>query len=1079
MNSAIADIYPLAPLQQGMLFHSLLAPQSGAYVVQVSFAVEGAFSPSAFEQAWQQAIDRHTILRTAFVWENLEKPLQVVGRYAKLPVVRLDWQQVTNQNEKLQDLLQAQRHEGFILTQAPLMCLTLIQTGCDRWHFIWCYHHLLLDGWSVPLLLQEVLADYQILTHSGSLNVRSTPRPYRDYIAWLQQQDTRAAEQFWRQALSGFYAPTPLICPAPVLSSSPSPYSEQQLQLSPQLTALIQTFAQQQQITLNTLIQAAYALLLSRYSDESDVVFGVTSSGRPPELSDSSQMIGLFINTLPLRAEISPQQRLFHWLQDIQENQVNLRQYEFTSLIDIHRWSEVSQSTPLFETMLIFENYPISPQMKQSLHQIHLKDVQTTEQTNYPLALYVVAEESITLRFAYDRDRFSPSVVIQMLEHLQVVISSMVENPNQLVSEISLITSTEQDCFTLWNDTATDLDFHCFPQRFAQQVEKTPDAIAAVFETQHLTYAALNDRATALAHAILAHNPTAPIAIYLPRSLDLLIALIAVQKSGCSYLPLDPALPFDRLRFMITDAQAGLLITSEELPPIPATLATTVKPIDLPTLAVDVLPSAVSLPQVFPHQSAYLLYTSGSTGTPKAVQILHRSLANFLASMQQQLSVSATDTLLAITPLSFDIAALELYLPLTVGATVVIAPREVARDGCRLADTIERHPITFMQATPATWRMLLSCGWNGKLDLTLLCGGEALDRPLAHQLLSHGRALWNLYGPTETTIWSTLHQVTGSEDRSLIPIGRPIANTECYVVDRHLQPVPIGVAGELCIGGMGLAQGYLGRPELTAERFIPNPFSASTRLYRTGDRVRYLPDGTLEYLERLDYQVKLRGYRIELGEIEAALLSHPQVTAAIAVVRQSSSNNSPDHAQLVAYIIPHEVAPPVPELRAYLQAQLPAYMIPSFFVPLKQFPLTPNGKIDRNALPPPEAPVPTAPMLPKTGVEQAIAAVWQQVLNVEKVGIHDNFFDLGGNSLLLVKAHTQLRAQFPAEQSAIELSLLDLFRYPTVGSLAAHLSRASPTLAAEPPPDSRQTQLTAGKARLQQRREARTQPQNS
>jgi surfactin family lipopeptide synthetase C len=1071
MNSAIADIYPLAPLQQGMLFHSLLAPQSGAYVVQVSFAVEGAFSPSAFEQAWQQAIDRHTILRTAFVWENLEKPLQVVGRQAKLPIIRLDWQQATNQNEKLQALLQTQRNEGFILTQAPLMRLTIIQTGGDRWHIIWCYHHLLLDGWSVPLLLQEILADYQILTHSGSLDVRSTPRPYRDYIAWLQQQDTKAAEQFWRQALSGFYAPTPLVCPAPVLSPSPSPYLEQQLQLPPQLTALIQTFAQQQQLTLSTLIQAAYALLLSRYSDEPDVVFGVTSSGRPPELSDSSQMIGLFINTLPLRVKIDPQQHLSSWLQDIQENQINLRQYEFTSLIDIHRWSEVSQSTPLFETMLIFENYPISPQMKQSLHQIHLKDVQTTEQTNYPLALYVVAEESITLRFAYDRDRFSPSVVLQMLDHLQVIILSMVETPNQIISEVSLITTAEQECFTLWNDTATDLDFHCFPQRFAQQVEKTPDAIAAIFETQHLTYAALNDRATALAHAILAHNPAAPVAIYLPRSLDLLVALIAVQQSGCSYLPLDPALPPDRLRFMLTDAQAALLITSEALPPIPA--------IDLPILAVDAPLSPNSLPQISPRQSVYLLYTSGSTGTPKAVQILHLSLANFLASMQQQLSVSATDTLLAITPISFDIAALELYLPLTVGATVVIAPREIVQDGTHLADTLERHPITFMQATPATWRMLLSCGWNGKPGLTLLCGGEALDRPLANQLLSRGRALWNLYGPTETTIWSTLHQVTGSETRSLIPIGKPIANTECYVVDRHLQPVPIGVAGELCIGGMGLAQGYLGRPELTAERFIPNPFSASTRLYRTGDRVRYLPDGTLEYLERLDYQVKLRGYRIELGEIEAALLSHPQVTAAIAVVRQNSQNHSPDHAQLIAYIIPHKVAPTVPELRTYLQEQLPAYMIPSFFVSLDQFPLTPNGKVDRNALPPPESPAPTAPMLPKTGVEQAVAAVWQQVLNVEKVGIHDNFFDLGGNSLLLVKAHTQLRTQFPLEQSAIELSLLDLFRYPTVGSLAAYLSRASPPLATDPPPDSRQTQLTAGKARLQQRREARTHPQNS
>jgi surfactin family lipopeptide synthetase C len=401
---------------------------------------------------------------------------------------------------------------------------------------------------------------------------------------------------------------------------------------------------------------------------------------------------------------------------------------------------------------------------------------------------------------------------------------------------------------------------------------------------------------------------------------------------------------------------------------------------------------------------------------------------------------------------------------------VVIASRTIAQDGQQIAQWLTQRQITVMQATPATWRMLLSCGWSGKSDLLLLCGGEALDRPLAHQLLPRGRSLWNLYGPTETTIWSTMHQVTGTEERSLVPIGRPIANTQCYVLDRQLQPVPIGVAGELWIGGSGLAHGYLGRPDLTAEKFIPHPFASSSRLYRTGDRVRYLADGTLEYLERLDYQVKLRGYRIELGEIEAALLSHPRVTAAIVLLRQDTPDRSQENTQLVAYIIHRDVAPDSSELRSYLQAKLPAYMVPTFFVALKQFPLTPNGKIDRRALPSPDRPAPAASTLPKTEAEQAIATVWQQVLNLEKVGIHDNFFDMGGHSLLLVKAHTQLRATFAADP-AIELSLMDLFRYPTVGSLAAYLSRAAPASS----PD-RQAQLTEGKARLQQRRAARRDP---
>ncbi|NJR39161.1 MAG: AMP-binding protein [Leptolyngbyaceae cyanobacterium CSU_1_4] len=614
-TQAIADIYPLVPLQQGILFHSLLAPQSGAYVVQVNFAIEGDFNSSAFEQAWQRAIARHTVLRTAFVWENLEKPLQVVGQQVKLPIEILDWQQFANdeQQQRLKDLLQTQRTQGFVLTQAPLMRLTLAQVQPQQWQVIWCYHHLLLDGWSVPLLLQEVLTYYHSFSNGQPVTLPA-PRPYRDYIAWLQQQSLAEAEQFWRKTLSGFFAPTPLkSIQEPSQRSHPahpaiSQYLEHQLNLSPELAVQLQAFAQQHQLTLNTLFQAAYALLLSRYSDELDVVFGVTSSGRPPELSSSSSMIGLFINTLPLRVKIHSQQRLLSWLKNLQTTQVDLRQYEFTSLIDIQRWSEVPHSSPLFESLLIFENYPISPDMKRSLTQLNLHNIQTTEQTNYPLTLYVVADENVTLRILYDSDRFTSSSMSRMLGHLQILLTGIIENPDQRISELTLLTPVEQQQLLIdWNDTDDrSIPPLCFHQRFEQQAQQTPDAIALLFQDSHLSYSHLNDRANQLAHSLISLNlaPEAPIALHLHRSLDMVIALLAVLKAGACYLPLDPSLPAERLAFMLSDAQAPILITTPDLPVIPADSVRTIH-LDDCSYAFITHPDR---PTPCRH-AAYLLYT--------------------------------------------------------------------------------------------------------------------------------------------------------------------------------------------------------------------------------------------------------------------------------------------------------------------------------------------------------------------------------------------------------------------------------------------------------------------------------------
>ncbi|NJO80635.1 MAG: amino acid adenylation domain-containing protein [Cyanobacteria bacterium RM1_2_2] len=1056
MNSKqIEDIYPLSPMQQGMLFHSLLAPQSGAYVVQVCFEIHEPLDVDRFEQAWQQVVDRHPVLRTAFVWDNLEQPLQVVGRRVKLPLEQLDCQSLSpDQQQQQLAQLQQQRTQGFPLTKAPLMRLRLVQLQPAVYTVVWSYHHLLLDGWSVPLLLREVLASYR------GLRLGTAP-PYRCYIAWLQQQDLQQAEQFWRRTLQGFVAPTRLGIDRTAERTETATYQEQQIQLSAQLSAALQRLAQRHQITLNTLVQGVYALLLSRYSGETDIVFGTTCSGRPVDLPNAETMIGLFINTLPMRIKIDPQQHLLDWLQQIQTHQLELRQYEYSSLLDIQRWSDLPRSLPLFESLLIFENYPIAPEMRQQI--ANLKNIQTTEQTNYPLSLYIVADPVITLRMLYDCERFSTDQMVQMLNRLENLLMSILENPRRRLAELNLLTETEQQQIAVWNQTDIYLpELVYIHQQFEKQAENTPDTIALVYEDEQISYRVLNKTANQLAHYLisLGVKPGTHVGIYLERSPEMLVALLAVLKAGAVYIPLDPAFPEQRLRFMMNDAQVTVLLTQSSLPTLGSQNLITCC---LDTLKQTIADHPIANPaiKIASGQIAYILYTSGSTGQPKGVQILHKSVVNFLQSMQSAPGLSPHDTLLAVTTLSFDIAALELFLPLTVGAKLVIASQNT--DPQQLIVTLERQQISVMQATPATWRLLWLAGWQGNSGLKALCGGEALDADLARQLIERVGQVWNLYGPTETTIWSAAHQVELEEiEQNTISIGRPIANTQFHILDAQLQPVPMGVAGELYISGMGVAQGYWNRPDLTAERFIPSPFEPSARLYKTGDRMRYRPDGTLDYLGRSDDQVKLRGFRIELGEIEATLRQAPNLQQAVVVVQ-------PDADRLIAYLTLDDAGHDSPSLdtslRTFLAAKLPHYMMPAVFVPLKTFPLTPNGKIDRRALPRPENHRPVlenAYVMPQTTAEQTIAQIWQRILNLEQIGIHDNFFDLGGHSLLLVKAHSQLRAQFP------DLSLLDLFRYPTVSSLAAHLSQSSS--ASQPPPQA-QPQLQAGKARQQRRRQ--------
>ncbi|MBD2013421.1 amino acid adenylation domain-containing protein [Microcoleus sp. FACHB-53] len=1048
----IQDIYELSPAQQGILFHSLYSPESGVYFVQIRFTLHGLLNVVAFDRAWQQVVARHTALRTSFYWEKLDKPLQVVQREVKVSLEQHDWRGIApvEQQEQLDAFLESDRKQGFDLSQAPLIHLTLIRVADNSYQFVWSQHHLILDGWSTVLVLKEVVELYDGLSQGKDLTLTPS-RAYGDYIAWLQQQDLSTAETFWRQALGGIQAPTPLIeLDADNLSNQEERYDEQLLNLSAETTATLQSLARQHQLTLNTLVQGAWALLLSRYSGEEDVVYGSTVSGRPAHLVGAELMVGLFINTLPVRVKVDAEQSLLVWLRQLQGQLVEMRQYEYSPLVEIQGWSEVPRGVPLFESIVVFENYPVDRSLLERKANLEIHYVSSFEKTNYPLTLTVLPGSELKFAVSYDRRRFDGATITRMLGHFQTLLQGMVTNPKMSLKDLPLLTETEEHQLLVeWNDTWAEYPRTvCIHQLFEAQVERTPDAVAVVFDNEQLTYQELNSRANQLARYLqkLGVGPEVLVGICVDRSIEMLVGLLGILKGGGAYVPLDPAYPQQRLALMVSDSQMPFLLTQQQLlARLPSHQARVVcLDRDWHTISQESPDNPAS--STTPENLAYVIYTSGSTGKPKGVQIPHGGVVNFLTSMQCQPGLTQTDVLLAVTSISFDIAALELYLPLITGARVVLVSREVASDGKQLIEQLTTSGATVMQATPATWQMLLTAGWDGSSQLKILCGGEALPRDLAEQLLARGAAVWNLYGPTETTIWSTVCQVEAAKlVKAKVPVGRPIANTQVYLLDQFGQPVPIGIPGELHIGGAGLARGYLNRPELTEQKFIHH--SVAGRLYKTGDLARYLPNGTIEYIERIDHQVKLRGFRIELGEIESLVRQHPAVEQAVVILRE----DEPGNPRLVAYLVSQSCQDELAQkLRRFVGEHLPSYMVPSLFVKLEALPLTPNGKVDRKALPVPEATT-TSPqeavVLPRNPVEEVLAEIWYQLLGVEAVGIDQNFFELGGHSLLATQVISRIEKAF-----GVELPVRCLFESPTLAELAASVQKLMQSQSERPVP---------------------------
>jgi amino acid adenylation domain-containing protein/non-ribosomal peptide synthase protein (TIGR01720 family) len=893
----------------------------------------------------------------------------------------------------------------------------------------------------VALILKEVFVLYDAYSQGRELELGPT-RPFREYIRWLRQQDLNQAEAFWRRALAGVTEPTPIRVDNVIDAlTGKEEFKIEQAYLSEAETTSLHSLARRRRLTMSALAHGAWALLLGRYSGQQDVVFGTVVAGRPPELEGVETMIGLFINTLPTRVRVAPDAGVVEWLQGMQAWQAEARRYEYSPLALVQGWSDVGRGASMFESIVAFENYPVSsaPLQGQS-SKFRISNVEAVERINYPLFVVVGPGTELFLSINYDARRFEAETVERMLSHLRTLLGSIVAHPNRRLDDLSLLSPAEErQLLSEWN--ATEVVYPhglTVAQLFEEQVSRTPDAVATVYEGRRLTYRELNRRANQLAHYLRKREigPDTLVGLCVERSLETVVGLLGILKAGGAYVPLDQTYPVDRLAYMLRDARVKVLLTqqnfSESLPAersaAPICLDTDSSQIgaedtdDLPPLAMG-------------ENLAYVIYTSGSTGAPKGVQAPHRALVNFLHAMRGQLEFGAEDYLLAMTSISFDIAGLEIFLPLITGATVEIISRQIAADGVRLAERLNLTNASVMQATPVTWELLLEAGWCNDRGVKALCGGEALPRGLATKLLEGAGPVWNLYGPTETTIWSTAQQVRNKT--GILSIGQPINNTQIYITDKNLRPAPAGVPGELYIGGDGVGRGYLGRADTTAERFVPNPFCSryGERLYRTGDLTRRLPDGQIEFLGRLDHQVKVRGHRVELGEIEHALSQHARVRQSVVVARE----DAPGKKRIVAYYVAAggeggngAAAPGADELREYLRERLPDYMAPGAFVSLAEFPLTPSGKIDRQALPEPggrESVVENEE--PRTELEAILAEVWREALEVEHVGMRDNFFELGGDSILSMRVVGRARAR------GVELSPAEMFRHQSVAALAA------------------------------------------
>ena len=1034
--------FPVSVTQRQFWLIHQLVPDSPAYNIPSVFRIQGDLDIAVLEKSLNKIIQRHEIFRTTFDTVNGE-PLQVVAKEMLVDFTIKDLRNLprSKMKKEVDEIIQTEVARPFKLTQGPLLRAMTLELPDNENIFFLIMHHIITDLHTKNNFFSELSVVYNSNINKVADILPEVKQKYSDYTLW-QQDWIRSTEfssmfTYWKKQLEGQSGYLNFLPDRPrpsVLSLQGDAVS---FKLSPALTADLKELSRKEKVSFFTTMLSAYYVLLYRYSGEKDITAGVPfANRRQPEFKD---VMGCFINILPISINFADDLSFREVLKQVRKAMFGAHKHQevtFEIMVEELRLKRDLSYNPIYQFGFTF-----FPPGELELEGLDIESVKIHNQSS-KLDMFLEMWETGTGMgglIEYNTDIFDEATIERFTGNYKKLLESIITDPANPVSALPILTEPEKkQLLEEWNTTEMAYpETSCLHQLFEKQVVQTPDASAVVFENQELTYKELNQKANNLAHYLrkIGVGPEVLVGVFIDRSIEMIVGLLGILKAGGAYVPLDPDFPKQRIEYMIERSEALAILTQKKLVmELPETQA---KVISLDEKWDEISKESDETPEtdVKPENLAYVMFTSGSTGLPKGVQVHHKAVVNFIVSMSQLPGLTRKDVLLAVTTLSFDISILELFLPISVGSKLAIISREDALDGKKVIETLERLAVTAMQATPATWRLLLAAGWEGSNQLKILCGGEAVPKDLISELITRAASVWNMYGPTETTIWSTCYHLTDPEGPILI--GRPIGNTSIYILDKQMQPVPIGAAGEIYIGGDGVTRGYLKDPEKTAEVFVPDSFSNNPdmRIYNTGDFGRYLPDGNIECLGRVDNQVKVRGFRIELGEIEFVLSQHPLVRQ-IAVSAKEDAFGS---MRLVGYIVPKTGEnPSVESLRSFLGDKLPYYMIPDIFVYLEALPLTPNEKIDRKALPDPEETRPDLEqnfVAPTTNFEKSLADIWSQVLKLDRVGVEDNFFDLGGNSLLSVQVSARLQ-----QVLGLEVSVIKLFQYSTIRTLSGYLN---------------------------------------
>ncbi|MEW9496753.1 non-ribosomal peptide synthetase [Bacillus altitudinis] len=1032
----VQDMYYLSPMQEGMLFHTLHHQEKGFYVEQMDMNVKGTLRHDLLEKSMNIIVERYDIFRTVFLHEKVKRPVQVVlkNRPFQLDVVDIQDLSESEQLERIDRFKQKDQLRGFDLSKDLLMRASVFQTGPSSYRWIWSYHHILLDGWCFGLVVQELFAIYHALLHDIPYRLEPV-KPYKEYIQWLEKQDKQASLEYWTQSLAGF--------------EGQSTFKEQRKQtnehelgeiewaMSKEETAALSELALQQNATLSSALQSVWSILLSRYQRSNDVLFGTVVSGRPADLAGVDRMVGLFINVIPRRIQLTDQMTFRSLLSETQQQSLAAEPHQYIPIYDIQAKAGQQQ---LIDHIVVFENVPAAKKDEQeSLLGFTVEDMNVYEKSNYDLNLLASPGEQLQLKLAFNQRAFDPAFVHKLKDQLTLLIKGTIKHPDQSVHTLTLVTKQEkQRMLEEWNAPELEHDQLYLTKWFEHNVRKQPNAVALSAGDHTMTYAELNEQANRLARHLqkngVGHQTVT--AILAERTPELIVSLLAVLKAGATYVPIDPDYPESRIQYMLKDSGATHLLTHSSFINQTRSLA-----FDGTYLFADdqeiLLMSSENLPlEAGLDDTAYIMYTSGTTGQPKGIMTTHSNIARVVKNTNY-LTILETDTLLSLSNSVFDGFTFDVYGALLNGAKLVLPQKETILDMGKLTELIKGEHISVMFVPTALFHLLVDEGtdWMRGVRKVLFGGERASVQHVrkAFDVMGKGRLL-NVYGPTESTVFATYYPIDEAIplEAHSIPIGKPLNQTGAYILSEHRQLQPIGLVGELCLSGKGLAKGYLNRPDLTKQVFIPHPFASGERLYRTGDLAYFREDGLIEYAGRVDDQVKIRGHRIELTEIEANLLMHPGVKQAVLLADHDETN----HTRLLAYITCDDAwKGKLDDIKSRLKERLPAYMLPHELSELENLPLTPNGKVDKRQLPKPEAPQGNRRVkLPANEVEQKLLVMWREVLEREDISTDDHFFELGGHSLKAMSLLSKVSKEFE-----VQVPIHLLFETPTIEALSHYI----------------------------------------